>query len=143
MTNISDRINLIHDESESSVYSSEEESDVRHPDRSSNVPQTDNPNGFNSRHSAENHINIKGSHAIQVGDVINNIRSTTPSASASVGVPISDTVTKALTLNCKKFLILNAIVFVFFLIFCLVFFLVFVLIVRAVPRMMRKSSMTF
>lgn len=129
MSNISERINLIRSESESTLFSSEEELDKIHRDRSTNVHRTKNSNGFNSRHSAENNISIGRTHdTIQVGDV----RSEAPPANASVRVPISDDdVTKAITLNSKTFLIFKAFVFVCFLASFIVFFLVFILVAHA------------
>lgn len=89
MSNISERNNLIRTDSDSStVYSSEDESDTRNQNPCE-VPQLDNLNGFGSRTSAENNIRIASSHAIQVGDVVNNIRSTTPTAGASLRLPMT------------------------------------------------------
>lgn len=107
MSIVSETNNLISTDSESSlVYSSEDEANATIQNLS-NERQTDDLNGFNSRHSAENNIRIASSHAIQVGDVVNNIRSTTPSAGASVRLPINDDVKLCCT-YCNKFIVLSA-----------------------------------
>lgn len=105
MFSISESTNLIRRDSESTVLSSDTESVNLYPE------QADNTNTFNHQNSSETNIRIDGSQGIQVGDVINNIRSTTQSASASVRLPVNDDVTSAIKGSCKNCIILQAVMF--------------------------------